>query len=110
MVQRNQQLGRREENLKNRQGMKSSDLSLCLETKNATGALRGSWLATEKSRATGVENLPSVYRVDHRGSMIRLHAINAATEEAGDHATVEDPVRLVSTEKQPAATESRMAY
>jgi hypothetical protein len=89
--------------------MKSSDLCLCLETKNATGALRRSWLATGKSRAIGAANPSSVYHVDHRGPMICLHAINAATEEAGGRVTVDDPVRLVSTEKQPAATEFRMA-
>ena len=107
--QRNQQLGKREEKLKNRQGMKNSGLCLCLETRNVTGARKGSWLATGKSHAIGVANLSSVYHVDHRGSMICLHAISAATEEAGDRVTVADPVRHVSTEKQPAATESRMA-
>lgn len=105
----NQQLGKREEKLKNRQGMKNLGLCLCLETRNATGARRGSWLAIGKSRVIGVANLSSVYHIDHRGSMICLHTISAATEEAGDRVTVADPIRYLSTEKQPVAIESRMA-
>jgi hypothetical protein len=65
----------------------------------------------EKFHAISATLFSSVYHVDHRGSMICLHAINAVTGirvEVEKSVTVGDPVRRASTESQPAVTGPRM--
>ncbi|KAJ5109551.1 hypothetical protein N7532_002196 [Penicillium argentinense] len=109
-VQGDQPPVKKREKLSDRQDMKNLDSSQCLVTRNAPDAPRKSWLAMEKSRATGATLYSSVYRVDHRALTICLHAINAVTElrlEVGKSVTVDDPVRRASTESQHAVTEPR---